>query len=94
MSKTTPSAPQDEDFVELTELIALTLQEYDSQDSQASYLNALIASIQKDRKKIAHNKQLHLYAEFLKNSLGEIMYSDSNPAPTYQDFILQERSQP
>lgn len=92
MSKTTP--PPDEDFVELTELIALTLQEYDSRDSQASYLNALIATIRKDRKKSAHNELLKPYAEFLMNSLGETMYSDSNPAPSYHDFIRQERSQP
>jgi hypothetical protein len=92
MSKTTP--PPDEDFVELTELIVLTLQEYDSRDSQAAYLSALIASIRNDRKKTAYNELLRLYAEFLMNSLGEIMYSDSNPAPTYHDFIRQEHSQP
>lgn len=94
MSKAPSSAlpSPDEDFLELTEFIALTLQEYDSRDSQASYLDALIATIRNDRK--ARYELLLPYAEFLKNSLGETMYSDSNPPPTYQDCIRRERSQP
>lgn len=94
MSKAPSSAlpSPDEDFWELTEFIALTLQEYDSRASQAFYLDALIATIRNDRKKTAHNELLLPYAEFLKNSLGETMYSDSNPPPTYQDCIQQKRS--